>query len=142
MKLVRYNQLEPQIPSTFSGMLDRFFNDSLGANLKQFSPAVDISEDEKTYEIQVAVPGMKKADLKIDLSDGKLTVSGERKMEEKKEGKNFHSIETHYGSFRRSFFIPEDVIEEQVEAAYEDGLLKISLPKREKKVSKSIIEVK
>ncbi|WP_111670566.1 Hsp20/alpha crystallin family protein [Algoriphagus litoralis] len=142
MKLVRYNQLDPQMPTTFSGMLDRFFNDSVGANLKQFSPAVDIAEDDKSYEIHVAVPGMKKSDFKIDLLDGKLIISGERKLEEKKEGKNFHSIETQFGSFRRSFFIPEDVMEDQVEAVYADGFLKLVLPKKEKKVNKATIEVK
>jgi HSP20 family protein len=142
MKLVRYNQLDPQVPASFSGMLDRFFNDSFGAALKQFNPAVDIAEDEKSYEIHVAVPGVKKQDFKIDLIDGKLTISGERKMEEKKEGKNFHSLETQYGSFSRSFFIPEDVKSDQVEATYEDGLLKLTLPKKEKKVSKASIEVK
>jgi HSP20 family protein len=142
MKLVRYNQLDPQVPASFSGMLDRFFNDSFGAALKQFNPAVDIAEDEKSYEILVAVPGVKKQDFKIDLIDGKLTISGERKMEEKKEGKNFHSLETQYGSFSRSFFVPEDVKAEKVEATYEDGLLKLTLPKKEKKVSKASIEVK
>ena len=142
MKLVKYNQLDPQIPTTFSGMLDRFFNDWVGANLKQFSPAVDILEDDKSYEIHVAVPGMKKSDFKIDLQDGKLIISGERKLEEKKDGKNFHSIETQYGSFRRSFFIPEDVMEDQVEAVYADGFLKLVLPKKEKKVNKATIEVK
>lgn len=142
MKLVRYNQLDPQVPASFIGMLDRFFNDSFGAALKQFNPAVDIAEDEKSYEIHVAVPGVKKQDFKIDLIDGKLTISGERKMEEKKEGKNFHSLETQYGSFSRSFFIPEDVKADQVEATYEDGLLKLTLPKKEKKVSKASIEVK
>ena len=142
MKLVRYNQLNPQVPASFSWMLDRFFNDSFGAALKQFNPAVDIAEDEKSYEIHVAVPGVKKQDFKIDLVDGKLTISGERKMEEKKEGKNFHSLETQYGSFNRSFFVPEDVKAEKVEATYEDGLLKLTLPKKEKKVSKASIEVK
>ena len=142
MKLVRYNQLEPQMPATFSGLLDRFFQDSFGPSLKQFSPSVDISEDDKAYEIHVAVPGVKKSDFKIDLTDGKLTISGERKFEEKKEGKNYHSVETQYGSFSRSFFIPEDVLEEKVEACYEDGVLKISLPKKEKKVNKAVIEVR
>ena len=142
MKLIRYNQLDPQVPASFSGMLDRFFNDSFGAALKQFNPAVDIAEDEKSYEIHVAVPGVKKQDFKIDLVDGKLTISGERKMEENKEGKNFHSLETQYGSFSRSFFVPEDVKAEKVEATYEDGLLKLTLPKKEKKVSKASIEVK
>lgn len=142
MKLVRYNQLEPQIPATFSGMLDRFFSDSVGASLKQFNPAIDIAEDEKSYEIHVAVAGMKKSDFKIELIDGKLTISGERKLEEKKEGKNFHSIETQYGAFRRSFFMPEDVLEDQVDASYEDGILKLVLPKKEKKLNKATIEVK
>jgi len=142
MKLVRYNQLDPQVPASFSGMLDRFFNDSFGAALKQFNPAVDIAEDEKSYEIHVAVPGVKKQDFKIDLIDGKLTISGERKLEQKKEGKNFHSLETQYGSFSRSFFLPEDVKEDKVEATYEDGLLKLTLRKKEKKVSKASIEVK
>jgi HSP20 family protein len=142
MRLVKYNQLDPQVPASFSGMLDRFFNDSFGAALKQFNPAVDIAEDDKSYEIHVAVPGVKKQDFKIDLIDGKLTISGERKMEEKKDGKNFHSIETQYGSFSRSFFIPEEVKVDKVEATYEDGLLKLTLPKKEKKVSKASIEVK
>ncbi len=142
MKLVRYNQLENQSPATFSAMLDRLFNESLGSPLKQFSPAVDIAEDEKSYEIQLALPGMKKSDFKIDLVDRKLTISGERKQEEKKEGKNFHSIETQFGSFKRSFFLPEDVLEDGVEASYQDGLLSLVLPKKEKKNSKAVIEVK
>jgi HSP20 family protein len=142
MKLVNYNQLDPQFPASFSGMLDRFFLDSMSAALKQFTPAVDISEDEKSYEIHVAVPGVKKSNFKINLVDGKLTISGERKVEDKKEGKNFHSIETQYGSFSRSFFLPEDVLTDQIEASYEDGILKLSLPKREKKLAKATIEVK
>ena len=142
MKLIRYNQLDPQVPASFSGMLDRFFSDSMSAALKQFTPAVDISEDEKSYAIHLAVPGVKKSDFKINLIDGKLTVSGERKMEEKKEGKNYHSIETQFGNFSRSFFLPEDVLTDQIEASYENGMLILTLPKREKKVAKATIEVK
>jgi HSP20 family protein len=142
MKLIRYNQLDPQVPASFSGMLDRFFSDSMSAALKQFTPAVDITEDEKSYAIHLAVPGVKKSDFKINLIDGKLTVSGERKMEEKKEGKSYHSIETQYGSFSRSFFLPEDVLADQIEASYENGMLILTLPKREKKVAKATIEVK
>jgi HSP20 family protein len=142
MKLVRYNQVDPQFPSSFSGMLDRFFSDSMSAALKQFTPAVDIAEDEKSYEIHVAVPGVKKSDFKINLVDGKLTVCGERKMEEKKEGKNFHTLETQFGSFSRSFFLPEEVVTDQIEASYEDGILKLVLPKKEKKLAKAVIEVK
>jgi HSP20 family protein len=142
MKLARYNQLDSQFPSSFSGMLDRFFSDSMSAALKQFTPAVDIAEDERSYEIHVTVPGMKKSDFKISLTDGKLTISGERKLEDKREGKNFHSLESQFGAFSRSFFLPEDVLTEQIEATYENGILQLTLPKREKKISKSTIEVK
>lgn len=142
MKLTKFNNLEPAYPATFSTLLDRFFQDSIGQNVKQFTPAVDIAEDEKQYEIHVSVPGMKKSDFDLEILDGKLSISGERKMEEKREGKNFHSVETMYGSFKRTFFIPDDVNSEGIAANYEDGLLKIVLPKTEKKVNKSKIEVK
>lgn len=138
MKLTRYNNLESQYPTTFSSMLDKFFNDSIGQNVRQFTPAVDISEDQDKYDIQVSVPGMKKEDFKLELLDGKLTISGERKMEEK----NFHSVETHYGSFSRSFYLPEDVDQQNISAKYEDGLLKVALQKSEKNISKATIEVK
>lgn len=142
MKLARYNNLDTQYPTSFSSMLDRFFNDSIGQSVKKFTPAVDISEDQEKYDIQVSVPGMKKSDFNLELVDGRLIISGERKMEEKKEGKNFHSVETHYGSFSRSFYLPEDVETDKISAKYEDGLLKLVLPKAEKKNNKSTIEVK
>lgn len=142
MNLMRYNQPEPSYPTSFSNLLDRFFNDSIGQSVRQFTPAVDIAEDETQYEIKVSVPGMKKSDFNLDLTDGRLTISGERKMEEKKEGKNFHTIETHYGSFSRSFHLPDDVDPEKIEASYNDGLLNIKLPKSEKSIRKAKIEVK
>lgn len=143
MKLVRYNQLDPAYPSTFSGIIDKLFNESFGnGEMRRFNPAVDISEDDQSFEIQVAVPGMKKKDFHVDLTEGRLTISGERRIEEKKEGKNYHSIETQYGAFSRSFYLPDQVVSEKIEATYEDGVLKITLPKAEKKVLKSAIEVK
>ena len=142
MRLLKYNHPEPQIPTTFSGMLDRFFQETVQTAQRQFIPAVDVAEDEKSYEIYVAVPGVKKSDFKIDLTEGRLTISGERKSEDKKEGKNFHSIETQYGAFKRSFYVPDDVNAESVDAVYENGVLRLTLPKKEKKVTKSIIEVR
>ncbi len=142
MKLVKYNGIDSNYPTTFSHMLDRFFNDSIGQSIRQFTPAVDVVEMDKHYEIQVSVPGMQKSDFNLDLSDGRLTISGERKLEEKNEGKNYHSIETHYGSFSRSFYLPDDVKTDAIAASYEDGLLKINLPKEEKKIKKAKIEVK
>jgi HSP20 family protein len=142
MKPARYNHFEPSYPTSFSSVLDKFFNDSIAKSAKQFTPAVDIAEDENQFEIHVSVPGMNKSDFNLDLTDGRLTISGERKMEEKKEGKNFHTIETNYGAFSRSFFVPETVETEKIEASYQDGLLTVILPKTEKKTNKSKIEVK
>jgi HSP20 family protein len=142
MKPARYNQFEPSYPTFFSSVLDKFFNDSIAKSAKQFTPAVDIAEDENQFEIHVSVPGMNKSDFNLDLTDGRLTISGERKMEEKKEGKNFHTIETNYGAFSRSFFVPETVETEKIKASYQDGLLTVILPKSEKKTNKSKIEVK
>ncbi|WP_186754085.1 Hsp20/alpha crystallin family protein [Echinicola salinicaeni] len=142
MKLVRYNNFEPNYPSSFSGLLDKFFNESVNAEANKFTPSVDISEDENSYELELAIPGVKKEDFKINLVDGKLTISGERKRKEKKEGKNYHSVQSQYGSFSKSFFLPEDVSHEKIEAKYEDGVLQVLIPKTEKKVVKSTIEVK
>lgn len=142
MRLEKYNQLDPLFPSSFTGVLDKLFNESFKTSNRHFNPAVDIAEDEKNFEIQVAIPGMNKSDFKVDFTDGRLTISGERKIEEKKDGKNYHSVETQYGSFSRSFFVPDTVLSEQIEAAYENGVLKITLPKAEKKVIKAAIEVK
>lgn len=142
MKLSKYNRLDPLFPSDFGGLVERLFNESLGNENRRFNPAVDISEDEEQFEIQVAVPGMKKQDFHVDLTDGRLTISGERKIEEKKEGKNYHSLETQYGSFSRAFYVPDNVNPEKIQAVYEDGILKIFLPKAEKKVNKASIEVK
>ncbi|NVJ85944.1 MAG: Hsp20/alpha crystallin family protein [Algoriphagus sp.] len=142
MKLTKYNQLDPLFSADFGGLFERFFNESLENETRKFSPAVDISEDDAQFEIQLAVPGMKKQDFHVDLTEGRLTISGERKIEEKKEGKNFHSLETQYGSFSRAFYVPDNVNPDKIEAVYEDGILKIFLPKAEKKVNKASIEVK
>lgn len=143
MKLVRYNQLDPAFPSSFGGMVEKLFNESMGtASARKFNPAVDVFEDEQAFEIHVAVPGMKKSEFQVDLTEGKLTISGERRLEEKREGRSFHSLETHYGAFSRSFYVPDSVLSEQIEAIYEDGVLKIKLPKVEKRTQKATIEVK
>lgn len=146
MTLIKYN---PSLPNTenrsFSSLLDRFFNESfngVGKEMQHFSPQVDIAESKKAFEIAVAAPGMKKADFKIDMKDGSITISGDRKFEERKEEKNFHSIETQYGSFSRTFHLPENIDEDKIEASYQDGILNIVIPKDEKKELKKTIQIK
>ncbi|MDN4166886.1 Hsp20/alpha crystallin family protein [Cytophagales bacterium LB-30] len=144
MTLLRYNRNFDELGnSSFSTMLDRFFNESVRSTaLAQFTPQVDIAETEKHFEIELAVPGLKKEDIKINLEEGKLTISGERKLEKEEKGKNFHARETHYGAFSRSFYLPDTVNPEKIEAQYTDGILHVIVPKDEKKVTKRLIAVK
>lgn len=145
MNLIRYNSaLNDYTPSSFSNLIDRFFNDSLarsGGSAYSFVPRVDIIEEDKAFEVHVAVPGMKKDDFKIDLNDNFLTISGERKNNRERKENNFYSVETQYGSFSRSFTLPENVDATKISAKYVDGILEVVIPKDEKKALKTTIKV-
>jgi len=145
MSIVRYNSvLNDYVPTSFSYLVDRFFNDSTGRSggfAYSFVPKVDIIENEKAFEIQFAIPGMSKEDFKIDLKENRLAVSGERKFIEKTDEKYFRSIETQYGSFRREFVLPENIDVGKIEAKYSNGILELVIPKDEKKLLKTTIKV-
>ena len=95
-------------------------------------PAVNISENENRIQIEVAAPGMKKEDFKIDLEHNLLTVSAEISSENNESGERYSRKEFSYRSFRRQFNIPVETIDgEQIQAAYKDGILMVTLPKRE-----------
>ena len=107
----------------------------------QWSPLVDITEDDKEYVVKAEIPEMKKEDIKINVHDDVLTVSGERRYEKEEKGKKFHRVERAYGSFMRSFALPEDADGSKISAEYKDGMLKVHLPKSEQ-AKKKAIEVK
>lgn len=141
MNLIRYNSND-FAPTSFSALIDRFFNESLArTGGSTFVPKVDILESEKAFELQVAAPGLSKEDFKIEVNENVLTVSGERKFKDEKKEKNFYSLETNYGSFSRSFSLPENVDSTKIAARYNNGILELTLPKDEKKVLKSTIQV-
>ena len=143
MKLVRYNPLTDYVPTSWNSILNSFFNDaSLEKNENAFMPNVDISETENLYELHVSVPGMNKEDFNIDIKDHTLIISGERKWQDEKKERNFHRVESRYGSFSRSFTLPEDVNIENISAQYVDGVLNIELPKDVKKQLKTSIKIK
>lgn len=104
-------------------------------------PSVDISETEGEYQIKAEIPDVRKEDVKVTLEDGVLTIQGERKREQEEKGKKFHRIERSYGSFVRSFSLPDVIEEEKVKAEFKDGVLNLHLPKSEKAKPKAI-EVK
>lgn len=142
MALIKYNTNDYR-PTSFRNFVDRFFNDEfVGGSVPTFSPKVDIAETEKDYEIQLHVPGMKKEEISIDLNDDQITISGERKFENENKDKNFHSVESYYGTFNRTFYLPEVVNRDKVDATYKDGILTVTLPKDEKRVAKKQIAVK
>ena len=103
-----------------------------------FAPPVDIYEDEHKIVLKLEVPGMKESDLDIQLENNVLTVKGERKFEKEEKEENFHRIERRYGSFYRSFTIPNTVNGESVKAGYEAGVLRIELEKRAEAKPKQI----
>lgn len=104
----------------------------------EWSPLVDIAEDDKQYLIKVELPEMKKEEVKLTVQDGVLSISGERKSEKEDKGKTYHRVERAYGSFLRSFTLPEDADGPKIAAEYKDGVLTVHLPKSEKPKPKAI----
>lgn len=129
----------PEIADELFGrdMLENFFVKPGRPNM----PAVNVSEDDHNYSIEVAAPGLEKNDFKIDLDHDLLTISSEKKEETKKEDKKFMRREFSYTSFCRSFTLPETVDADKIEAKHKDGILEIVLPKVESAVRKPSREI-
>lgn len=96
---------------------------------KTFSPACDVTEDNEHYLMTIDLPGFKKEDIKIEMNDNVLTISGERRREVKQDEGKAHRFERSYGTFKRSFSLPTTVSGDKIEANYEDGVLSLYLPK-------------
>ncbi len=103
-----------------------------------WSPSVDITEDEKEYTITTDLPQIAKDDVKVVVENGSLIIKGERKRETEHKDRKVHRIERSYGSFYRSFSLPEDADGNGVSASFKDGVLRVSLPKNEEKKPKHI----
>ncbi len=139
MTLMRYNRPSRDVANKqFSDIMDEFFNDALSSRRDNFVPSIDISETDDQFLISAELPGMEKEDITISLENGRLAISGERSFENEEKGKKYHRVETKYGSFERSFQLPDNVDEQSIAATYENGLLNISIDKNEDKVKKQI----
>jgi HSP20 family protein len=97
--------------------------------LPNWSPQVDISEDDKEYVVKADLPEMKKEDVKVTVENGVLSISGERKSEKEEEKKKFHRIERSFGTFLRTFALPDDADSTKIAAEFKEGVLKVHLPK-------------
>jgi HSP20 family protein len=107
----------------------------------KFLPEANIAETDKAVDVTVELPGMKPEEVNVELREGALWITGEKKEEKEEKGKTFHRVERRHGSFRRGFALPTEVEEGKVVAKFEGGVLHITLPKAEK-VAPKRIEVK
>ena len=137
-------ELVPRAGSFLPGrdIFERFFEDhsfpALFGEESAWAPAFDIMETKKEYVIKGELPGINVKDLEVTLSDGILTVKGEKNHEKEEKDENYHRVERSFGSFQRSFRIPEKVMADKVDAAYKDGILKLTIPKAEPSEPKRI----
>jgi len=144
MSLVKWEPLRE-----IEGMFDRYTGamgipSGLGRDFIEagdWTPRVDISETDKDFVIKAEIPEVDKKDVKVTVDNGVLTMQGERKQEKEEKDKKFHRVERFYGSFVRSFTLPDNVDETNIDAKFKDGMLTLTLLKTEKSSPKKI-EVK
>lgn len=135
MSLVKWNPESSFFPS-FSNWMDDFFQDSNFKPLvKGISiPAVNVTESKDAFKLNVAAPGFKKDDFKLEIQNGYITISGESSISQEDQEETFTRREYAFNSFNRSFSLPENVHTEAITAQYADGVLKVILPKRKAEV--------
>ncbi|MDB5128267.1 Hsp20/alpha crystallin family protein [Mucilaginibacter sp.] len=133
MTLVKFNNgLKNNAHPFFNDVFDSLLNDSfIGDKLVSRVPAVNIAENDNEFHIELAVPGLKKEDFKINLDKNILTISAEKKTENTAEAKKYSKREYSYSSFVRSFTLPDSVDHSKIEADYTDGILKLTVAKRQ-----------
>lgn len=134
MPVVKYNPFNPEVDDFSAGL--RLFQDSLSRlwgepASRPWTPAVDIFETENELVLKADIPDVDPKNVGIQLENGTLTLKGERKFEQQQNGKGFHRIERSYGTFVRAFSLPDTVEGEMVKADYKNGVLTVTLPKKE-----------
>jgi len=133
--------------TAFPSMVDEFFGRDFLSNFFDYQtgismPSVNIIEGKEDFKIEVAAPGLEKKDFKIDLNNNVLTISSEKEMKDEQTDKNYMRREFSYSSFQRSFALPNTVDAEKTNAAYKDGVLSITIPKKEEAKEKPARAIK
>lgn len=134
--------------NTFRDGMNQLFNEFMGpwhsrldkeeTREMAFHPPVDIKENKDSYQVTMEVPGVNKEEISIEMKESVLSISGKREISSEEKDETYHRIERYYGSFCRSFTIPTPVDEKKIDAAYKDGILTISIPKKEEARPKKI----
>ena len=150
MNIVRWNRPQLSTWGSFGGLstlrneIDRLFEAPLSelARASQFlsgaAPALDLYEDKENFVVKAELPGMKKEDIDVSLHDGSLSISGERKSEDKVENSEVYRSERFFGRFQRTVALPATVDAARIKAQYQDGILTVTLPKAEEAKPKQI----
>ncbi len=142
MTLVKFKRPGYNHPTIFDEFFRDFWNESQQKGGSATSlPSTNIWEDKDKFNIELSAPGFTKEDIKIEVEDDIMTISGEHKTESKQTEKTFTRKEFNYGSFKRSFTLPENVDTESINAKYENGILKLELPKKETEVEKATKQI-
>jgi HSP20 family protein len=152
MTLVKFNptneldSINKRLKKFFEDFDSPFFSGDWSVkpfNSTVFTPRVDVTEDKENLYVHAEIPGVEKKEIKINVTGDVLTISGEKKTEQRDENKNYYRIERNYGSFSRSFTLPAEIVVDKIAAEYKDGVLNITLPKTEEaKIVEKQIEVK
>lgn len=142
MTLVKFkNNSMPVVPTFFDTIFGKDFFDYNGNHLATTIPATNIKETKENYSLELAVPGMKKSDFKIEINNSVLTISTEKEMSNEETENNFTRKEFSYHSFSRSFNLPQTVNKDAIAASYTDGVLCINIPKKEEAKENSAYDI-
>ena len=143
MSIVRYDPfrdlrtLQEEVNRLFTGSMPRSFDDE-GIARGAWSPNVDIYENKEQIVLEAELPGMKREDFDLSVENSVITLRGQRQFEKTDESDNYHRVERAYGSFTRSFTLPNTVRAEDAKAEYKNGVLRVTLPKREETKARRI----
>jgi HSP20 family protein len=143
MSIVRYDPfrdlrtLQEEVNRLFSTNLTRGFGEE-GIGRGAWNPSVDIYENKDHIVLEAELPGMKREDFELSVENNVITLRGERQFEKKEDSDNYHRVERSYGSFTRSFTLPQTVSAEGATAEYKNGVLRVTLPKREEAKARRI----
>lgn len=131
MTLLSRSSLLPSTSTFFNDFFDdaRFPSLDMGNGFSRV-PSANVIENDKSFNIELAAPGMKKNDFEVNVDHGQLTISSEKKDEKEEKGENYTRHEFSYNSFSRSFLLPDIADADKIKAKYEDGVLKLSIPKK------------
>jgi len=134
MTLIKWQPKPMNVFDDMDTMIHSFFNTDWNfpvRDTRNWSPAVDVKETDNSFVLTTDIPGLTKKDIKINVANGKLSISGERTYETDQENDNYHYRERRFGTFDRSFNLPDTVDEEKISASFKIGILNVSLPKHE-----------